>query len=340
MAGVSIGTVDRVIHNRPGVSPKTKAIVQQIIHQVGYQPNPMARRLAGFKKLYSIAVMIPKKTQANPYWGNALSGIEKAEKDFSQFGLQCVTHLFDQHSVDSFRQTANEVLSGEFDALVLSPNRADISAELIQAFKNESKPVVLVDSNLPGSQPSCFIGQDAESSGALAAKLVSFQLNVNAKVLVVRISSNSETHSNLNRRTAGFRQALIKQYQLPASRILSLDLPPEDEANIDSELGIVLENHPEIVAIFCPNSRVFKVGDYLDRHPTINLFTIGYDLVPKNSQLLKKGVIDVIISQKPENQCFLAIDHIYRKLVLQENLAPELLTGIDLVFQENLPYYL
>ena len=38
LAGVSRGTVDKVIHNRPGVSDAVRAKVRAIIEEQGYRP--------------------------------------------------------------------------------------------------------------------------------------------------------------------------------------------------------------------------------------------------------------------------------------------------------------
>ncbi|MGD1946810.1 MAG: LacI family DNA-binding transcriptional regulator [Croceivirga sp.] len=45
-AGVSAGTVDRVIHNRAGVSLKTKEKIQKIIKEYNFTINPVASSLA------------------------------------------------------------------------------------------------------------------------------------------------------------------------------------------------------------------------------------------------------------------------------------------------------
>ena len=39
MANVSIGTVDRVVNGRGGVSPQTKAKIEQIIEKTGFHAN-------------------------------------------------------------------------------------------------------------------------------------------------------------------------------------------------------------------------------------------------------------------------------------------------------------
>ena len=58
MAGVSAGTVDRVLHNRGDVSSKSKAKVQKVLDEIHYQPNVFAIGLAA-KKKYTFICLIP-----------------------------------------------------------------------------------------------------------------------------------------------------------------------------------------------------------------------------------------------------------------------------------------
>ena len=46
MADVSVGTVDRVIHGRSGVSESSRKRVEEILKQLDYQPNMYASALA------------------------------------------------------------------------------------------------------------------------------------------------------------------------------------------------------------------------------------------------------------------------------------------------------
>src|ERR1700720_976928 len=58
--GISIGTVDRALHERTGVSPKTKARVLQMAEQLGYKPNLAAQALKLNRRI-EIAVVLPKQ---------------------------------------------------------------------------------------------------------------------------------------------------------------------------------------------------------------------------------------------------------------------------------------
>ena len=55
--GLSIGTVDRALHNRPGVNPMTRAKVVQMARTLGYRPNLAARALASRRRTLFAAVL-------------------------------------------------------------------------------------------------------------------------------------------------------------------------------------------------------------------------------------------------------------------------------------------
>ena len=63
MAGVSVGTVDRVIHNRGRVSEENRKKVQTILEMVHYQPNLMARSLASKKQYHFVELLLLLRTE-------------------------------------------------------------------------------------------------------------------------------------------------------------------------------------------------------------------------------------------------------------------------------------
>ena len=56
LAGVSKGTVDRVIHKRGKVSSKALEQVNKVLDQIEYKPNPIAKSLKNnkFKTLTNV----------------------------------------------------------------------------------------------------------------------------------------------------------------------------------------------------------------------------------------------------------------------------------------------
>ena len=61
LAGVSIGTVSRVVNNKDKVRPETRARIQALIDQVGYQPSIAAQSLAA-RKTNNIMLIVPNIT--------------------------------------------------------------------------------------------------------------------------------------------------------------------------------------------------------------------------------------------------------------------------------------
>ena len=66
MAGVSKGTVDRVLHNRGKVSQKALDSVNKILEEIDYQPNMLARSLKA-NRTYRIATLLPDG-ELDSYW--------------------------------------------------------------------------------------------------------------------------------------------------------------------------------------------------------------------------------------------------------------------------------
>jgi LacI family transcriptional regulator, galactose operon repressor len=89
--GVSIGTVDRALHDRRGVNPLTKSRVLQMAKTMGYQPNPAARFLSSKRRL-RIAINLP--AQIASFWDSVREGIEEEAKTFAAFGIDVERHTF------------------------------------------------------------------------------------------------------------------------------------------------------------------------------------------------------------------------------------------------------
>ena len=61
-AGVTRGTIDRVLHERGEVSEETRAKVLKVIKELGYKTNVYASMLAK-NKSHDIAVILPKRSE-------------------------------------------------------------------------------------------------------------------------------------------------------------------------------------------------------------------------------------------------------------------------------------
>lgn len=86
LAGVSQGTVSKVLNEAPGVGPATRSRVLKVIQDLGYHPDASARSLV-VRRTGSIGVIIPHTgsySMASTYWPVLLTAITEAAAARSQ----------------------------------------------------------------------------------------------------------------------------------------------------------------------------------------------------------------------------------------------------------------
>ena len=119
LAGVSRGTVDRVLHNRPGVSAKNLIRVRKAIEELGYEPNVYASSLAS-KKERVIALLMPDYNKGE-YWEKMYQGFSEACKKNVNLKIRGVHYNYDSNDPESFQRACDAILEDEPSGVVLSP---------------------------------------------------------------------------------------------------------------------------------------------------------------------------------------------------------------------------
>ena len=75
-AGVSRGTVDRVLHGRGDVSAAVRDRVLRLAEELNYRPNRAALGLAALKKPVRIGLLLP--SEGNPFFDEVIRGARAA----------------------------------------------------------------------------------------------------------------------------------------------------------------------------------------------------------------------------------------------------------------------
>lgn len=106
ICGVSRGTVDRALNNRPGISPKTKEKVLKVAKELGYRPNMIARSLA---KGHTMSIGVVVFDLNNEFFAQLLNSIEIRARELGYFTYlvltqkdpkvekECLSHLVDRN---------------------------------------------------------------------------------------------------------------------------------------------------------------------------------------------------------------------------------------------------
>jgi LacI family transcriptional regulator len=336
-ANVSIGTVDRVINNRTGVSKATKNKILAIMKDLDYQPNILARRLAS-KKVLRFASLIPAVSTETEFWAAPIKGIEMAEAEIKQFGIVIDKYFYDQNDKESFVKQSKNILKTEVDGILVAPIFIEESLAFSKLCNLKKIPQVFINSDIPNESRLSYIGPDLFQSGHLSAHMVNYLVREGDKILIVNISKEIDSYHHLSRKEEGFR-AYFKDHEKEV-RIIKTDITPDtDYLSVSKQLTEVLLNHTDVKALFVTNSRVFSVAQFLEKTNQEDIFLVGYDFLPQSIEYLKKGVIDFLICQKPQEQGYKGIMALYQNVVLNSDIEATHYMPIDIITKENYKSY-
>jgi len=336
LAGVSAGTVDRVMHNRGEVSEASRLKVQKILDEIDYQPNMFAIGLAA-KKKYTILCVIPFYIK-DDYWYSVSQGIEKAASELNPFNVSIEFVYYNHSDVDSYRNVRIQLFNKTPDAVLIAPNFQHETLSFTSALYEAEIPFAFIDVNVEGGNALTYIGQDSYQSGYIAAKLLTREYK-QGKELALFLSNYKDNHSEfqMQRRLDGFMQYLNEHFlQLKVHEVIL------DRDNYDASKYILADffkNHPatELGVVF--NSRIYQVGDYLKETGRKMEGLIGYDLLPQNVSLLTEGIITYLIGQRPGLQGYFAVKALADKVVFKKDIASVKYMPIDILIRENIDYY-
>lgn len=134
-ADVSVATVSRVINNQGGYSEKTKQRVLEVIEELGYHPNAIARGLVG-KRTKTIGLLVPDLTSTLPI--ELLKGVEKVVHKMGNSVILCNTELEGRKTMDYLR-LLNEK---QIDGIIYASH--ELKEEYYRYIKEMNVPLVLL----------------------------------------------------------------------------------------------------------------------------------------------------------------------------------------------------
>ena len=315
LANVSVGTVDRVLHGRSGVSEASRKRVEEILKQLDYQPNMYASALASNKK-YTFACLLPKHLEGE-YWTDVQKGIREAVTTYSDFNISAnITH-YDPYDYNSFVTTSQAVIEEQPDGVMFAPTVPQYTKGFTDALNELGIPYIYIDSQIKDAPPLAFFGQNSHQSGYFAARMLML-LAVNDREIVIfrKIHEGVIGSNQQESREIGFRQYMQEHH--PAYNILELNLHADLNIEDSRMLDDFFCEHPDVKHGITFNSKVYIIGEYLQQRRKSDFSLIGYDLLERNVTCLKEGTVSFLIAQQPELQGFNSIKTLCDHLILPQ----------------------
>jgi LacI family transcriptional regulator len=338
LACVSIGTVDRVLHERGEVADKTRKKVLKIAKELNYSPNLMAQALKS-KRRFQLVSFLPEPTEENIFWNKHPVGMIRAMEELDPFPVSLKQVTFDMLNEDDFQQKADEVLDLRPDGVILAPIFKAESIVFCDRLLKEQIPLVFVDGYIKETEFLAYIGEDVFQSGRVAGQLIDMVTPEKKDILVINIAKNLQNIHHLNNRTQGFLSYFSESGRNRGKKI-NLNIPDPEVEKIKKEIDKTFIRNPDIGSIFISGSKSYKIAGYIETEGKNSINLIGYDLLDKNVMYLKSGIIKFLIGQRPDEQTYKAVKKLFEFLSL--NKIPEKMEylPIDVVTSENVNFFL
>ena len=193
-ARVSMATVSRVVNGNPNVKPETRQKVLDVIKQLNYRPNAVARGLAS-KKTTTVGVVIPNIT--DPYFAELALGIDDVA---SMYKYNIILTNSDSDD-EKILKVVRSLLAKQVDGLIFMGH--DVSDDLRNEFESTNTPVVVAGSVVnDDALPSVRINYQAAAKEATEFLLKHGDQQIAYITGPLRYSINGEDRLN------GYKEAL------------------------------------------------------------------------------------------------------------------------------------
>jgi LacI family transcriptional regulator len=337
-AKVSVGTVDRVIHNRGKVSVDKKLKIEEAVKYLNFNPNLLARALA-MRNQFTVCSLFPRSFPENEYWHLPKLGAEQAAESLKDFGFFLETFYYSLFDENSFIEQANKIIELNPDGVILAPLFSKESILFVQKLEKNNIPYVFIDATVPGQKNISYIGPDVERSGVVAGKLLNSLLLSDDEVLILNIVKGMENSSSLTLIEQGFRNYFAENERTAKRTIQTLVINSTDESVIFQELTKFYIKNPNIKGVFVTTSKAHVVAQFHQKHE-LNIHLVGFDLVDGNIKCLREGSIDWIISQSPILQGARAVTTMFDLFIHKSEPKKIQYVPLDIIIRENLDFYI
>ncbi|MCV9929924.1 LacI family DNA-binding transcriptional regulator [Flavobacterium sp. LS1R49] len=333
LAGVSKGTVDRVLHKRGKVSPLALQKVNEVLSVINYEPNLIARNLKN-NKVYHICILLPDP-KLDPYWLPCVKGIKDAIQEFKAYNLLIETFYFNPEKTKSFININETIIEKAPDAVLLAPLFHKETLEAIKKYDSLNIIVNTFNNQVESTSIKNFVGQDLFRSGRVAAKLLNTILN-KGHIAIIHIDETYKNAIHMQEKERGFRN-YFSEKEDPDYKITTLKLK---SPNVEVNLKNFINENPDLSGVFITTSRAYQIAKTINEVKDKKIRIIGYDLIDENVSNLNLGIIDFLIHQNQKRQAYLGITYLVDHFLFHKETPEVTLLPIDIINSENADFYL
>lgn len=324
-AEVSLATVDRVLNNRGGVSEKKERRVLEWARRLKID------RALNQRPSRTLRIAVLLQSPDNPFHAAVQRGFEAAALKAFQYNLQFKVHHIDPTRPDA---TAKLILrlTDNCDGMAIVSAQDDRVAAAMRLFAAAGKPIVTMATDMRQTDRSAYVGPDNGRAGRIAGDLMGRLLGKDGGDIV--IISGMVSMLGHGEREAGFRAVMRERF--PACRITEV-LESRERAELAGDLVFsALKHNGRIRGIYNASTGALPVVNAIRvSEKQGKVVFITHELTADRRQLLREGLIDVIIDQNPSYEVQVAVEVLAHHLGRKDDAPVSLITPIHIHTIEN-----
>jgi LacI family transcriptional regulator, galactose operon repressor len=330
--GLSIGTVDRALHNRPGINGETRRRILQRAEALGYRPNLAARFLSSQKHL-RIGVNLPREIAS--FFDLVKEGIQGAVRSVETSHVK-VVHRSYPGLGDGEEEALAEALADDLHGLIMVPGQPLALAPLLKKAAERGLPVVCVNTDAPEVEHLVTVSVDSLTTGLLAGELMGRFLAGKGRVMVVTGQLSTIDHAQ---KVAGFRRGLAEMW--PDLRVDAVVEAHDHEREAYEKSRQVLTSIPGIGGVYVSTVNSIPVLRAIEDVGLAGRATvITSDLFPALAPYIRSGRVAATMYQRPSVQGQLAFRALYKFLVDGVRPRPVIRMAPHVVMKSNLKLFM
>lgn len=330
IAGVSRGTVDRALHNRPGIKPEVRERILAIAKELNYSPNPIAKALQSTSGSTTIGVVMGELV--GRFHHQIYESMLLARDNFKSSGINVIPVFIEELAPQAQVEAVMKLVDKGIDGLAIIPIDSIEIKELIGDLVAKDIPVVTFNTDIIGSDRLCFVGQDHELAGKVAGDLMGKVCKRDGDILINFGRTTTLAHVQ---RTTSFKMLLEDRYKNLniAKTIVSYD-------NEDIAYKLVydyLRKNPDVAGVYSVTATVGSTQAIIDAGLEGKVHHICHDVVPELLAILKThDAVDFMIGQSPQKQVLYAVKILADYLMFGKEPEKENINiAIDIRIRDN-----
>ena len=294
MAGVSRGTVDRVLNGRPHVRLDVRTKILSAIEETGYVSPQEAhrRKLAETFKPLHLGVLLPNERETQ-FRKEVLLGIERGREELEAAAVRVSVSSCETDLPEEAMERMEDLLEQGADGLAVCALNDRSVARYVSELSERGVPCVTFNSDLPDSRRLRFVGQDIRRAGRVAAELMAKCVGPSDRILAAVGNLKFDGHCQ---RLEGFRERL-RELGYSEEGVTVAETFNDYETTV-SVVSQALARIPDLRGVYMANLSITGCAEAVrvaGRKGQVRI--VCHDINDGIRRLLREGLVDFTIPQ-------------------------------------------